>query len=94
MIEGAEPADKSLDGCKNQYDRIFQERAFGTLTCQNKIYHIHCLLPDDFKKLLLYFQKIFFRVPLSNHIRCHSSHVLVACAVAVMLRLKICYSQL
>jgi hypothetical protein len=38
MIEGAGPADKSLDGCKNQYDRIFQERAFGTLTCQNKFY--------------------------------------------------------
>lgn len=38
MIEGAGPADKSMDGCKNQYDRIFQERSFGTLTCQNKFY--------------------------------------------------------
>lgn len=40
MIEGAGPADKSLPGCKNQYDRIFQERSFGTLTCQNKFYLI------------------------------------------------------
>ncbi len=37
-LEGAGPADKSHDGCKNQYDRIFQERAFGTLTCQSKFY--------------------------------------------------------
>lgn len=38
MIDGAGPADKSLDGCENQYDRIFQGLSFGTLTCQNKFY--------------------------------------------------------
>jgi hypothetical protein len=39
-IEGAGPADNSLDGCENQYDRIFQGKAFGTLTCNEKFYFI------------------------------------------------------
>jgi hypothetical protein len=38
MIEGAGPADKSLPGCEDQYDRIFQGHAFGTLSCNDKFY--------------------------------------------------------
>ncbi len=36
----AGPVNKSLAGCENQYDRIFQGSSFGTLTCQNKFFLI------------------------------------------------------
>tara|TARA_Y100001968_G_C19451616_1_gene769078 strand:- start:7621 stop:8145 length:525 start_codon:yes stop_codon:yes gene_type:complete len=39
-IEGVGPADKPLDGCENQYDRIFQGKAFGVLTCNENFYFI------------------------------------------------------
>ena len=38
MLEGEGAAGKSLKGCKDQYDRLVEGRAFGTLTCHDKFY--------------------------------------------------------
>ncbi len=40
MLEGEGMAEKSLDGCSDQYDRLYDGHAFGTLTCDNKFYLI------------------------------------------------------
>lgn len=39
-LEGDGVADKSLPGCQEQYDRILNGHAFGTLNCNDKFYFI------------------------------------------------------
>ncbi len=38
MLEGEGTAGKSLEGCEDQYDRLVEGHAFGTLTCHDKFY--------------------------------------------------------
>jgi hypothetical protein len=37
-IEGEGQNENPLEGCEDQYDRIYQNKSFGTLTCQDKFY--------------------------------------------------------
>jgi hypothetical protein len=39
-LDGEGVADQPMDGCKDQYYRIFNKHAFGTLKCNHKFYLI------------------------------------------------------
>lgn len=39
-LEGAGMAEKSMEGCEDQYDRLIDGHVFGTLTCNEKFYFV------------------------------------------------------